>query len=48
MDNIVPSAENNGLFFIETSALDSTNLEDAFQNMLTFGNEIQIYNYCEI
>ncbi|XP_064387667.1 uncharacterized protein LOC135335908 isoform X2 [Halichondria panicea] len=28
-------AEKNRLFFMETSALDSTNVEDAFQNMLT-------------
>lgn len=28
-------AEKNGLSFIETSALDSTNVEPAFQNILT-------------
>lgn len=28
-------AERNGLSFIETSALDSTNVEAAFQNILT-------------
>ena len=28
-------AEKNGLSFIETSALDSTNVESAFQNILT-------------
>lgn len=28
-------AERNGLSFIETSALDSTNVEPAFQNILT-------------
>ncbi|XP_064387592.1 uncharacterized protein LOC135335879 isoform X5 [Halichondria panicea] len=28
-------AEKNGLLFMETSAFDSTNVEDAFQNMLT-------------
>lgn len=28
-------AEKNGLSFIETSALDSTNVETAFQNILT-------------
>lgn len=28
-------AEKNGLSFIETSALDSTNVEAAFQNILT-------------
>ena len=28
-------AEKNGLSFIETSALDSTNVELAFQNILT-------------
>ena len=27
--------EKNGLSFIETSALDSTNVEIAFQNILT-------------
>jgi small GTP-binding protein len=32
-------AERNGLSFIETSALDSTNVETAFQNILT-GNII--------
>lgn len=31
-------AERNGLSFIETSALDSTNVETAFQNILT-GNK---------
>ena len=30
-----PHAEKNGLSFIETSALDSTNVETAFQNILT-------------
>ena len=29
------TAEKNGLSFIETSALDSTNVETAFQNILT-------------
>ena len=29
------STEKNGLSFIETSALDSTNVEVAFQNILT-------------
>lgn len=29
--------ERNGLSFIETSALDSTNVENAFQNILTGG-----------
>jgi Ras-related protein Rab-11B len=28
-------ADTNGLTFIETSALDSTNVEDAFKNILT-------------
>lgn len=32
-------AERNGLSFIETSALDSTNVETAFQNILT-GNKL--------
>lgn len=35
-------AERNGLSFIETSALDSTNVETAFQNILT-GKIIYIY-----
>ena len=30
-------AEKNNLSFIETSALDSTNVEQAFQNILTGG-----------
>ena len=30
-----PHAEKNSLSFIETSALDSTNVETAFQNILT-------------
>lgn len=36
-------AERNGLSFIETSALDSTNVETAFQNILT-GNSLN-YNF---
>lgn len=36
-------AEKNGLSFIETSALDSTNVETAFQNILT-GKSI-LYTY---
>jgi hypothetical protein len=31
----LPLPENNRLSFIETSALDSTNVETAFQNILT-------------
>lgn len=34
-------AERNGLSFIETSALDSTNVETAFQNILT-GNSARL------
>lgn len=34
-------AEQNGLSFIETSALDSTNVETAFLNILQ-----EIYKYC--
>jgi len=41
-------AERNGLSFIETSALDSTNVETAFQNILTgmskIGNNKTNYN----
>lgn len=33
-------AEKNGLSFIETSALDSTNVETAFQNILTGEQDI--------
>lgn len=33
-------AERHGLSFIETSALDSTNVETAFQNILTGFNEL--------
>lgn len=32
---VLPTAEKNGLSFIETSALDSTNVETAFQTILT-------------
>lgn len=38
-------AERNGLSFIETSALDSTNVETAFQNILT-GEICIILNFC--
>ena len=37
------STEKNTLSFIETSALDSTNVETAFQNILTGTN---IYTLC--
>ena len=36
-------AERNGLSFIETSALDSTNVEQAFTNILT-GKYLQDYD----
>lgn len=35
MEEAKAFAEKNGLSFIETSALDSTNVEPAFQNILT-------------
>lgn len=38
-------AERNGLSFIETSALDSTNVETAFQNILT-GLSLNLLTYC--
>lgn len=34
-DEAMSFAEKNGLSFIETSALDSTNVDTAFQNILT-------------
>ena len=37
-------AEKNSLSFIETSALDSTNVEQAFQNILT-GKAFPSFNY---
>lgn len=36
-------AEKNGLSFIETSALDSTNVETAFQNILTGKSILNTY-----
>lgn len=47
-------AERNALSFIETSALDSTNVETAFQNILTgkhrlfFFTEIRFYTFSKI
>lgn len=38
-------AERNGLSFIETSALDSTNVETAFQNILTGNRFLPRYYY---
>ena len=38
-------AEKNNLSFIETSALDSTNVETAFHNILTGRNIPQIKMY---
>lgn len=40
-------AEKNTLSFIETSALDSTNVEAAFTNILT-GNVTQINNVASL
>lgn len=42
---IVPlcPAEKNGLSFLETSALDSTNVETAFQTILTGASCVQLY-----
>ena len=39
-------SEKNTLSFIETSALDSTNVESAFQNILT-GMWIKYIKLCE-
>lgn len=36
-------AEKNGLLFLETSALESTNVETAFQNVL--GGNLLLYIY---
>lgn len=35
-------SEKNNLSFIETSALDSTNVEEAFKNILTGGHRAQL------
>lgn len=40
-------AERNGLSFIETSALDSTNVETAFQNILTGTSKQLKSNLCD-
>lgn len=34
--------EKNNLSFIETSALDSTNVEEAFKNILTGGSRVWV------
>lgn len=39
-------AERNGLSFIETSALDSTNVETAFQNILTGEKKVTTSEVC--
>ena len=44
--NFVLIVERNGLSFIETSALDSTNVETAFHNILT-GRSSSKYKYME-
>ena len=41
-------AEKNNLSFIETSALDSTNVETAFHNILTGRKNIRINQNCSI
>lgn len=45
MDEAKLFAERNGLSFIETSALDSTNVETAFQNILT-GKKLKWKHCC--
>ena len=40
-------AERNGLSFIETSALDSTNVETAFQNILT-GKALTLHTFINV
>jgi Ras-related protein Rab-11B len=41
-DHIVSVPEKNNLSFIETSALDSTNVEEAFKNILTGGHRVWV------
>lgn len=38
--------EKNNLSFIETSALDSTNVEEAFKNILTGMSSIFDFHVC--
>lgn len=39
-EGIFSFPEKNNLSFIETSALDSTNVEEAFKNILTGGSRV--------
>lgn len=42
LGNILFVPEKNNLSFIETSALDSTNVEEAFKNILTGGHRVRL------
>lgn len=41
-EGIFSFPEKNNLSFIETSALDSTNVEEAFKNILTGGSRVWV------
>jgi len=48
MQLICTVLEKNGLLFLETSALESTNVEAAFNNVLAGKSQCNVYIYIHV